>query len=74
VLVVEPLSKKVAPWWYAWCSAFEKTGGRADEWRFPSRLPPTLALLDKASGLDHRTLTARSLWLPAQERNVRPNS
>ena len=65
VLVMEPLSRRVAPWWDAWRAAFEAQGGRADEWRFPAELPPTLRLLDKAAGLDHRELLARSLWLPA---------
>jgi len=64
VLVVEPIARRVSPWWGAWRSAFEAAGGRADEWRFPTRLPATLALLDKAAGLDHRELTARSLWAP----------
>lgn len=64
VLIVEPLSRRIAPWWDGWRKAFEARGGRADEWRFPARLPATLKLLDKAAGLDHRELTARSLWLP----------
>ncbi len=63
VLVVEPIARRMAPWWDAWRTAFEERGGRADLWRFPARLPPTLALLDKAAGLDHRELKARSLWL-----------
>lgn len=64
VLVVEPLSRRIAgPWWDAWRMAFAAVGGRADEWRFAVELPPTLGLLDKAAGLDHRELTARSLWL-----------
>jgi SAM-dependent methyltransferase len=62
-LVVEPISRRLSPWWDAWRTAFEERGGRADEWRFPARLPPTLALLDKAASLDHRELLARSLWL-----------
>jgi hypothetical protein len=27
-------------------------------------LPPLLRLLDKAAGLDHRELTARSIYVP----------
>jgi SAM-dependent methyltransferase len=66
VLVVEPLSRRITgAWWDAWSAAFAAAGGRHAEWRFAIDLPPTLALLDKASGLDHRELTARSLWLPA---------
>ncbi len=66
VLVVEPLSRRVAPWWESWASAFCAVGGRQDEWRFRVALPDTLKLLDKATGLDHRELTGRSLWLPGR--------
>jgi hypothetical protein len=51
-----------------WRAAFEAEGGRSDAWRFPAELPETLARLDHAAGLDHRELTARSLWLPASRR------
>jgi len=66
VLVVEPLAGFVAPWWGAWSDAFRQAGGRSDEWRFPASLPPVVAKLDRAAGLDHRELTARSLWLPGR--------
>ena len=64
VLVVEPIAARPVPWWTAWAKAFSEAGGRDDLWRFPASLPPLVALLDKAAGLDHRVLTARSLWLP----------
>ena len=63
VLVVEPIAKKLSPWWDAWAEAFVAAGGRSDEWRFRVELPERLALMDKAAGLDHRELTGRSLWL-----------
>jgi hypothetical protein len=63
VLVVEPISKRIAPWWREWADAFSGAGGRQDDWRFPAALPETLALLDRAAGLDHRELLARSLWI-----------
>jgi hypothetical protein len=63
VLVVEPLAKSVAPWWAGWRDAFTRAGGRADEWRFRIELPAIVAKLDRAAGLDHRELTARSLWI-----------
>ncbi|MCG6925984.1 MAG: class I SAM-dependent methyltransferase [Acidobacteria bacterium] len=63
VLVVEPLSRRVSPWWPEWAAAVESAGGREDEWRFPAVLPRTLALLGKASGLDTRQLSGRSLAL-----------
>ena len=63
VLVVEPLAKKNLGWWSDWEKAFQGRGGRADEWRFEVALPERLRLLDKAAGLDHRRLGARSLYL-----------
>lgn len=68
VLVIEPLARKALPWWPEWQGIFLDASGRADEWRFPAELPPSIALLDRASGLDHRELTARSLWLVSGER------
>jgi SAM-dependent methyltransferase len=62
-LVVEPLARFVAPWWQQWKDIFQSAGGRADEWRFRVELPPIVAKLDRAAGLDHRELTARTLWL-----------
>jgi hypothetical protein len=64
VLVVEPLARGAAPWWDEWEAAFRAAGGRADEWRFRAELPPTLKRLDRAAGLDHAQLTARSLFRP----------
>ena len=61
MLVVEPISRRVSPWWPEWRAAFAAAGGREDEWRFRPRLPPSLALLAKAAGLDARELTGRSL-------------
>jgi SAM-dependent methyltransferase len=66
VLVVEPLARRALLFWNDWSDEFQAAGGRADEWRFPAALPPTLKLLDKAAGLDHRTLTGRSLYLPGR--------
>lgn len=64
VLIVEPIAKRMSPWWEAWVTAFTQHGGRADEWRIPAALPEKLALLDKAAGMQHRELTARTLFLP----------
>ena len=68
VLVVEPLSRRVSPWWPAWREAFLGAGGREDEWRFRPALPEPLALLGKAAGLDTREIVGRSLALPAPAR------
>ena len=61
VLIVEPIAKGVAKWWGRWAGAFEGAGGTAAEWRFAAELPGIVAKLDRAAGLDHRELTARSL-------------
>jgi hypothetical protein len=63
ILIVEPLAGFVAPWWSRWRSTFEAAGGRADEWRLRADLPPIVAKLDRAAGLNHREITGRSLWL-----------
>ncbi len=64
VLVVEPIASRIVPWWVSWSDAFRMAGGRDDLWRIPPDLPERWRLLDRATGLDHRELTARSLWLP----------
>jgi SAM-dependent methyltransferase len=63
VLVVEPIARGPVPFWTTWAKAFCAAGGRDDTWRFPADFPEKMKLLDKAAGLDHRILTARSLWL-----------
>jgi len=63
VLIVEPLAGFVARWWERWRDVCIAAGGRADEWRFRVELPPIVAKLDRAAGLNHREITGRSLWL-----------
>jgi hypothetical protein len=66
VLIVEPISRSVSPWWDSAVKRFAAAGGRADEWRFEAELPPLVRLLDKAAGLDHRELTLRSIYCRGQ--------
>jgi SAM-dependent methyltransferase len=63
VLVIEPIAKRLAPWWPEWADACMAGGGRVDEWRFPIDLPERQRQLGKSAGLDPRELTARSLWM-----------
>lgn len=63
VLIVEPIARRITPWWNEWADAFIEVGGRADDWRFASKLPERLRLMDRSAGLDHTYLTCRSLWL-----------
>jgi SAM-dependent methyltransferase len=65
VLVVEPIARRIAPWWREWADAVAGVRGRADEWRFRAGwLPERQRGLAKAAGLDLRELTARSLYIP----------
>ena len=63
VLIVEPLARSASRWWRQWAEAFAAAGGRADEWRFPAELPPLVAKLDRAAGLNHTHFTGRSLFI-----------
>ncbi len=71
LLVVEPIARRMSPWWPEWSAALGAAGAREDEWRFRSALPPHLALLGKAAGLDARELTGRSLAVPRSLRGGR---
>jgi protein-L-isoaspartate O-methyltransferase len=64
VLIVEPIARRLTPWWAATAGRVRALGGREDDWKFPVELPGMLRLLDTAAGLDHRRLTCRSLYLP----------
>jgi trans-aconitate methyltransferase len=67
VLIVEPVARFVSPWWNRWREAFATAGGRDDEWRIRVELPPIVDKLDRAAGMHHRELKARSLWLQGTE-------
>jgi len=64
VLVVEPIARRPVPWWDEWAAAFVELGGRNDAWRFEVELPEPLRRMDRAAGLDHAVLKARSLYAP----------
>jgi Methyltransferase domain len=68
VLVLEPIARTLTPWWNETARRFEAAGGRAEEWRIAVDLPPLLRLFDKAAGLNHRELTARSLYVGKSHR------
>ena len=63
VLIVEPLARAATRWCGSWQNAFSAAGGRADEWRFRVKLPPLVAKLDRAAGLNHRELTGRTFFV-----------
>jgi predicted RNA methylase len=63
VLIIEPISQRISPWWGEWAEAFQQRGGRADEWRVRIDAPPIVKRLSKAAGLRPEVLTARSLFV-----------
>src|SRR5262245_11160191 len=63
VLILEPLARRVAPWWDDWRRDALAAGGRADEWRFAASLPEAVDKLARAAGLDPRERTARTIFL-----------
>jgi SAM-dependent methyltransferase len=63
VLVLEPIARAITPWWEESATRVVAAGGRADEWHFPTDLPPSTALLGKAAGLNSREMKVRSLYL-----------
>ena len=67
VLIIEPIAKRQLPWWPQWCEALEALGGQAKEWSLHLDMPDRLALLDKASGLNHRMMKGRTLWVPGKK-------
>lgn len=70
VLIVEPIAKRQLPYWAEWTKVFESLGGDAQQWQVELDMPERLALLDKASGLNHRVMKGRTLWLPAQKKHL----
>jgi SAM-dependent methyltransferase len=63
VLIVEPIATRISPWWREWADLFAERGGRSDEWRFRAELPDLVRRFDRAAGLRHDELTARTLFL-----------
>jgi SAM-dependent methyltransferase len=63
VLIVEPISQRISPWWNQWAEEFIRLGGRADLWKARIEPPPIVRQLAKAAGLRPDMLTARSLFV-----------
>jgi hypothetical protein len=61
LLIVEPIARGVTAWWPQWTERLVADGARADEWRFPAKLPPLTRQIAKGAGLDPRELLARSI-------------
>ena len=63
VLILEPISRSITPWWEETVARMATVGGRADEWRFRAEVPDLVARLGKAAGLDYRELRLRTMYV-----------
>ena len=63
ILIIEPLSTRITPWWQDWAQRVVELGGRADEWHLDADLPEPVFLLGKSAGLKPDKLGARTIWL-----------
>ncbi len=64
LLLLEPLAGPASPWWRAWAERLSPLGVEEPRHKVQLVLPEWIARLDKAAGLDHRTLGARVLIGP----------
>jgi SAM-dependent methyltransferase len=71
LLVVEPIARRITPWWDTTAARVVAAGGRADEWRLDTPLPPLVERFDRAAGLNHRINACRSLYVPANRGPIR---
>ncbi len=63
VLIIEPLARRLTPWFDEWAAAFAAAGGRHDDWKFDLALPGWLAEIDAEAGFQREGLSARTLVL-----------
>ena len=63
VLVVEPVARRVTPWWDEWEAAFGEARGVAQEWPMGIELQAPFAQLDRDAGFRRDALGARSLCI-----------
>ena len=63
LLIIEPISKTVNPWWDDVAQMAVKRGGRYDQWRWSVDFPPLLKKLAHSAGLNHQKVAARSILI-----------
>jgi hypothetical protein len=61
LLVIEPVSKRVAPWWDAWVARFPPARCSVLEKKLRLALPPRVALLARSAGLGAEATVVRVL-------------
>jgi hypothetical protein len=72
VLVIEPIARRVAPWWDEWEATFGEARGVAREWpaciRVANGATQSWAALDREAGFQREALSARCLCVRGAER------
>jgi hypothetical protein len=66
LLLLEPLSRRITPWWDGWARALRRLGVTSHEAKASVRLPDCLRDLDRAAGMNHQMLGARALYRPVE--------
>jgi hypothetical protein len=61
VLVIEPIARRVSPWWDEWEATFGEARGIAQEWPISIGLGQPFADLDRDAGFRREAFSARSL-------------
>lgn len=61
LLVIEPVSGRVAPWWDQWTARFPPPQTAVTGRKIPLDLPPQIALLAKSAGLSRDPMALRVL-------------
>lgn len=66
LLVIEPVSKRVSPWWDEWVERFPKGLCSVIEKKLRLELPAKIALLARSAGLGTEAMTVRALVAAGQ--------
>ena len=61
LLIVEPISEKICPWWGAWRRKYQPLGVQEFRVKFPWNRPEWIQRMDKAAHMNHSILSARVL-------------
>lgn len=62
LLLLEPLSGAISPWWKQWLPRFEAAGIAAGQSKWEIERPDWVVRMDRASLLNHRSVGARYLF------------
>lgn len=59
LLIFEPISERISPWWSSWQSSLSRWGTEEHRFKCHWERPEWVARMDKAARMDHRILSAR---------------